>query len=125
MDTSLIVAAGSIAVGIGALLKGRGRKLEAEAEGESANAKAVVELVVQLGALRTELARVQAEVTQLRLEVDAGELALAAERDRANRAELAAQEATAWAKSLAEEMAELRKAILGGHTLPSNLPPAR
>lgn len=112
------VAAGAIAAGIGALLRGRGKKLEAEGEAESAAAKAVVELVAQLGTMRGDLRRMQAEVTQLRAEMDAAEVTLATERA----ARVAAE---AWAKTLAEELAELRRAIMGGHTLPSGLPPQR
>lgn len=96
---------------IASWIRGRG-------DATSASAKAVVELVAQLGTMRGDLRRMQAEVTQLRAEMDAAEVTLATERA----ARVAAE---AWAKTLAEELAELRRAIMGGHTLPSGLPPQR
>lgn len=115
------------------------RRGEAAAAQDEASAKAVVELVAQLGDLRRDLDREQAARERLQQQVDHLEQQLSTASSRcaylegqvdqltreAGAERARATQAEARAEALAGELGELRRAIQGGHTLPSGIPPAR
>lgn len=117
-DPTLIVA------GLGIL----GTLAAAYRRRSDAGAAAIDELVIQIGAVRRDLERETAARMELQKCVDRLEVALAEAQSRAAHLEgqihiltVEKQQAEKWAAALAQELAELRRQIQGGHTRPSGL----